>query len=79
MTTRSFAKLAALCAIFALVAGPALAFPCYCNGTYIGDYDDIMSCYNDCEAALQLETADLGLPTLAFLDEEAPVSCSDAE
>jgi hypothetical protein len=31
-----------------LVPSASFAFPCYCNGCYIGDYGDVGSCYSDC-------------------------------
>ena len=25
------------------------AFSCYCNGKFLGFYNDVMACYNDCQ------------------------------
>ena len=83
MKIRHFAKFAALFAVLALVAGPALAFPCYCNGKYLGDYDSIMACFDDCEPSQQLDSDAAGLPTIDFLTPETPqasqVACQTAD
>lgn len=48
MCFRMLAGLAGATLLLSL-AQPAAAFPCYCNGTYLGEYDDVMSCFNDCQ------------------------------
>jgi hypothetical protein len=59
-----------------LTAGLALfapamsfAFPCYCNGRYIGEYDDILACYNAC-SGFTLATPNKSSLRVSFLQDQ---------
>lgn len=52
MSRKLFAKLALMMLLVtgALISVPGTseAFSCYCNGRYVGEFDDIGACWNAC-------------------------------
>lgn len=55
MSRKLFAKLALMMVLVTgallSVPGTSEAFPCYCNGRYVGDFDTVRGCYDACPDA----------------------------